>query len=314
MKPGESARLRFKTFDRKGLGKSMNCFSTGSGAEYGREAIEGCIRAKMKDKAKKLCLHFSDCLDSTNQEVRRLAGQGAPEGCIVVADAQTAGRGRRGRDWESPAGKNLYFSLLLRPTFSPQKAAMLTLVMAQAVVKGLCLTGKTALVSGKGGQPEIKWPNDIVVNGKKVCGILTELQLGGLSGAESRTDYVIIGVGINVGLQEFVPELCGKAACLKKEWGVDIAREELLAEILSAFFEEYEQFLSVLDLSFMKERYNSRLVNHNREVCVLEPKGNYRGTARGINEKGELLVERENGTVEAVYAGEVSVRGIYGYV
>ena len=129
-------------------------------------------------------------------------------------------------------------------------------------------------------------------------------------------DHVIVGVGVNVGKQNFAPELVDKATSLEDACGQAFDRSRLLADILEVFEEEYESFAAedaIADLKFFKEKYNACLVNRDREVCVLDPKGEYRGIARGINDTGELLVELQDGSLKEVYAGEVSVRGIYGY-
>lgn len=249
---------------------------------------------------------YFESIDSTNVQAGREAANGAESGTIVVADRQTAGRGRRGRTWESPAGRNLYFSLLLRPEIAVEKASMLTLVMALAVVRGLeksveAASGEAAL--------QIKWPNDIVLKGKKVCGILTEMSV-----RRNRIEHVIIGVGINVYQQEFAPELVDKATSLEAEWGQRLSRERLLGAILDAFEEYYDLFLQTGDLKMLRNIYNHKLVNLNREVRVLDPKGEFTGIATGINDRGELCVELSDGELVEVYAGEVSVRGILGYV
>lgn len=246
-------------------------------------------------------LLFFEETDSTNVQAQLAAMQGAADGTLVVAEKQTAGRGRRGRAWESPAVGNVYFTLLLKPDFAPEAAARLTLLMAYAVK---CAVEQYVPCA-------IKWPNDIVVEGKKVCGILTELRLEGTS-----IHHVVIGVGINVGKQEFAAELADKAIGLEdvcSDKGIIISRSQLIADVLKFFEKEYEAFKES-GLDAFIEKYNSCLVNKNREVCVLDPKGEYRGIARGINAQGELLVELADGTVNAVYAGEVSVRGVYGYV
>ncbi len=281
-------------------------------------------------------IFFYECTDSTNVRAKLLAegreGYGYPcsehgeshgdlgvsansdmpecrdgstraehHGTLVAADCQTAGRGRRGREWDSPAGKNIYFTLLLKPDFAPDKAPMLTLVMAMAVARG---------VEKIIGTPcSIKWPNDLVINGRKICGILTEMSV-----EQGRIAHVLIGVGINVNKQQFAPELVDKATDMETECGRSVSRQELLQTILEAFEEEYELFCKTCDLSGIRERYNACLVNSDREVRVLDPKGEYTGIARGINDVGELLVELPDGSVAEVYAGEVSVRGIYGYV
>ena len=242
-----------------------------------------------------------DVTDSTNVRAAVAAAEGAAHGTLVTAQAQTAGRGRRGRSWSSPAGVNLYFSLLLRPEFAPEKAPMLTLVMALAVLR--------AVRKECGDLCGIKWPNDLVIGGRKVCGILTELRL-----QQMQIEHVIVGVGINVKEQIFPEETADKATCLERETGKKIEKEILLESILEAFEECYEKFLETEDLSGLKEEYENCLLNKDAGVRVLDPQGEYEGIARGITPGGELLVETTGGQLREVYAGEVSVRGIYGYV
>lgn len=277
-----------------------------------KETILANIQTKQFGKS----VYFFACTDSTNVQAKLLAEEGAEHGSVVVADEQTAGRGRRGRGWDSPAGKNLYFTLLLRPDFAPDKASMLTLVMALAVAKGIERTfwHSKAQEGNKSCIQEcleigIKWPNDLVINGKKICGILTEMTL-----EQTRIKNVIIGVGINVEKQSFAAELVDKATALESECGQKLRKDKLLAEIMLAFEEYYEIFVKTCDLTGLQKEYNAYLVNCEKEVCVLDPKGEFRGIARGINSAGELLVEKKDRTITAVYAGEVSVRGIYGYV
>lgn len=248
---------------------------------------------------RKVC--FYDCIGSSNIEAKRLADEGAPHGTLVVADMQTAGRGRRGRSWTSPAGINIYYTLLLKPDFAPDKAPMLTLVMAHSVARAI--QEETGLEAG------IKWPNDIVVEGKKVCGILTEMSV-----EEDYIRNVVIGVGINVHEQTFAPELADKATCLDAVYGGRINRSRLLAAVMKAFEEDYGNFAAQGSLAALRDSYNALLVNMDREVCVLDPAGEYRGTAHGITDTGELIVELPDGGMREVFAGEVSVRGIYGYV
>lgn len=238
---------------------------------------------------------------STNDEIRRLADEGTLEGLLVLAEYQTGGKGRRGRSWVTPAGSAIAVSLLLRPEIEPQYASMITLIMGLAVAEGI--REYTNL------QAQIKWPNDVVINGKKVCGILTEMKMNGPEIA-----YVVVGTGINTGIDEFPEELQNTAASLHKLTGKEISRPELLAVCMERFEYYYGQFLQTCDLSQMMDTYNELLAGKNGQVRVLEPGNEYTGIARGINAAGELLVEREDGTIEAVYAGEVSVRGIYGYI
>lgn len=251
-------------------------------------------------------LIFFESTGSTNPDAKRLAEEGAPHGTTVVADRQTAGRGRRGRSWESPAGTSIYFTIVIRPRFVPDKASMITLVMALSVAEAIHeLTG---LHTG------IKWPNDIVVNGKKVVGILTEMSM---TPEMNEIQFLVAGVGVNVNqgrAEEFPEELRGTATSLKIESGRQFDRPELLAEILSRFEEDYETFERTLDLSGLQTRYEARLIGRNAVVRVLDPAGEYTGISRGITDTGELIVEKETGETVLVYAGEVSVRGLYGYV
>ena len=244
-------------------------------------------------------VHYEE-IDSTNTETRRLSLKGVEQGLVVMAEKQIAGKGRRGRTWESPAGENLYFSILLRPELSPQKAPMLTLIMAYSVAKVLLDEGLPV---------QIKWPNDLVLSKKKVCGILTEMHLQG-----SRVEDVVIGVGINVNTTKFPKEIQDKATSIYMETGNKLTRDLLLQKVLAEFQEQYEEFLNVQDLSLLKESYNQILINRNQEVMVLEPGGMYKAEALGINETGELVVKKADGDIESVFAGEVSVRGLYGYV
>lgn len=246
-------------------------------------------------------VRFYESLDSTNIEAKRLAESGAGHGTLVVAEMQTAGRGRRGHSWSCQAGANCYFTILLKPDLSPEKAPMLTLVMAHAVARGI--KRETGIDVG------IKWPNDIVIQGRKVCGILTEMSV-----ERDYIQYVVIGAGINVREQEFAPEIADRAIALDSVSGGRTDRSRLLAAVMAAFEEDYECFVGAGSLTPLKDSYNSLLVNRGREVCVAEPAGEYRGIATGITDTGELLVELPDKTVREIFAGEVSVRGIYGYV
>lgn len=264
-----------------------------------RERLAGQIEENTTWLARNL--FYYEETGSTNDDIKKMANESAENGTLVVADMQTAGRGRRGRTWISPKGESIYMSLLLRPGCMPNQASALTLVMALAVAEAI-----EELASGKSG---IKWPNDIVMNGKKVCGILTEMSL-----AQNAIDYVVIGVGINGNQSSFEEEIARTATSIALELGKKIERTELIGRILHYFEQEYAEYEKTWDVTGLADKYNQYLVNRQRQVRVLDPKGEYEGMALGINSQGELLVKRENGEIEEVYAGEVSVRGIYGYV
>lgn len=244
---------------------------------------------------------YRECVDSTNNWARRLAEEGAEEGTLVVTEEQTGGKGRRGRSWTASRGANIMMTLLLRPKIRPEHASRLTLLMAMAVAEGIQKV--TGLSAG------IKWPNDVVVGGKKVCGILTEL-----SAEVDYVNYVVIGAGINVNQEHFPEELSRIAGSLCQETGEHISRPELAAAVLLELERLYAIFLKTEDLVELYESYNLHCVNIGHEIRVLEPGKEYTGTTDGINARGELVVRKADGTVTEVYAGEVSVRGLYGYV
>lgn len=242
--------------------------------------------------------HFEE-IDSTNKKAKELGQDGCPHGTLVTADAQVAGIGRRGRSWSSEKNAGIYMSMLLRPEMETDKASMLTLVAAMAVEKALL---------NLQAECKIKWPNDIVLNKKKICGILTELTLKG-----QEIDFVVVGIGINVNNKEFPEEIKDTASSLSLELGRDIDRELLITEVWKQFDVYYKHFLQTKDITLFKEEYEGALVNKNTEVKVLDPLGEYTGIAEGVTNTGELIVNRD-GELTSVSGGEVSVRGIYGYV
>ena len=266
-----------------------------TGSIYNETTIADQIHTKWAGKT----VHFARETDSTNLWIKRLAKEGAPEGTLALAEFQSAGRGRLGRSWEVPEGTSVMMSILLRPKFEPQYAPTLTLVMGMAVAKA---------VKKLGFDVSIKWPNDVVVSHKKICGILTEMGV-----RDGKIDYAVIGVGINVNIREFPEEMADKATSLYLESGKEFDRSQIPGLVMEAFEEYYEKFAATCDLRGLKEEYESILANYNQPVRVLA-KEPYEGVARGITDGGELLVEKTDGTIATVSAGEVSVRGLYSYV
>ena len=246
-------------------------------------------------------IQYFDVTDSTNTQAKRLAEAGAPHGTLAVADRQTAGKGRRGRQWESPSGTGAWFSMVLRPEMNPANACMLTLIAGMAVAAGI----KEAV----GLEAGIKWPNDLVIGGKKICGILTEM-----STEAQDIRYVVTGIGINVNTVDFPKDIQNTATSLLRESGKAVRRSRIIGAVAKAFEYYYERFMETCDMSALRREYDEMLVNRDRQVTVLDPRGSYEGTALGIDEGGNLLVCRTDGSVISVISGEVSVRGIYGYV
>ncbi len=241
-----------------------------------------------------------DEIDSTNTKAKELAEQGYPSGTLVVADRQIAGRGRRGRSWDSPAGIGIFMTLLLKPDINPNNASMLTLVTALATAQ--------AISDVTGAEAKIKWPNDIVINGKKVCGILTEM-----SAQFDYINHIVIGIGINVHNESFPEEIRETASSLLLESGKRIHRADLIARFLERFEAGYAIFLQTEDLEGLMKDYNALLVNIQKQVRILDPKEPFEGKAIGITKRGELIVDTWESR-KLVSSGEVSVRGIYGYV
>ena len=242
-------------------------------------------------------VRYFDTLDSTNICAKRMAEEGAPNGTLVIADKQTAGRGRA---WETPKVTAIAMTLLMRPNLRPEKASMLTLVMGMAVTRAV-----NELYSLN---CQIKWPNDIVINGKKVVGILTEM-----SAQMDYVNHIVVGIGINVNNESFPEEIAQNATSLLLQSGKRVNRAALIEAVWEEFEHYYDRFMAYQDLRDLRKEYDASLANKGQKVRVLDPKEPFDGVAQGITDRGELIVD----TWEArklVSSGEVSVRGIYGYV
>lgn len=249
--------------------------------------------------------HF-EVTDSTNRRAGESAQKGCSHGALFTADRQINGIGRRGRSWESEAEAGIYMSIVLRPDIKPEIAPGLTLVAALSVAEAInAVWGQKEKHSAAA---SIKWPNDIVLNKKKICGILTEMFLQG-----TEIDYIVIGIGINVNNQSFPEQIKQTASSLFLETGIFFEKEMMIEAVWKQFEANYETFLRTGDLQGIKAGYERLLINQNERVKVLDPLGEYEGIAKGITNMGELIVETEQGICE-VAGGEVSVRGIYGYV
>lgn len=243
---------------------------------------------------------FYEEVDSTNTQAKKLADDPETNGLLIVTERQTAGKGRRGRAWESPKGSGIWMSMILKPDMAPTHASGLTLVAALAVTNAI--REMTCL------EAYIKWPNDIVVNGKKVCGILTEM-----STEMDDINHIVIGIGINVNTKTFPQDISEVATSLYMEQKAIINRSQLIANIVKQFEVLYHIYLKTCDLTHLVADYNSLLINVQKEVLILEGTDKYQGIALGVNQTGELLVQVGD-VVKTVVAGEVSVRGLYGYV
>ena len=248
-------------------------------------------------------LLWFDTIDSTNTRAKELAAQGAPHGTVLIADHQTGGRGRRGRSFHSPARTGIYMSVILRPNCPPAQLMHLTCAAAVAMCN--------AVEAAVGIPPGIKWTNDLVYGSRKIAGILTEL---GLS-PTGMVDYAIIGVGINCSQTEsdFPEDIRSIAGSLHTVTGKEIDRAKVAAAMMDAFFLMSEHLLT--EKQVILARYRERCITLGREVSIVKADGNIRhGTALDIDEEGALIVRFSTGLTEIVNSGEVSIRGMYGYV
>lgn len=251
-------------------------------------------------------LEYYDIIDSTNNVADNAGIRGEKTGFLAVADRQDAGRGSRGRNWISPSGYNIFMSIMVRPDILMENVSGLTLVMALSVAQAI--EEVAPLFRGKLG---IKWPNDVVLNGRKICGILTELH----PMPEGTSYYVVIGVGINVNQPGdlFSEEISNIAGSVFSETGQEVDRNRLIASCMKCFEENYEVYGKRSDMTDLKGAYELRLLNKGKQVKILDPKGEYTATADGITNKGALIITCIDGTTQEINAGEVSVRGLYGY-
>ena len=233
--------------------------------------------------------------DSTNRYLKELAVNGAKEGTVVIANQQSAGRGRLGRSFFSPGEKGIYMSILLRPEITLERSVLITSMAAVAVAR--------AIEQVCGLPAKIKWVNDIFLNNRKVCGILTE---AGINYEKGALEYAVLGIGINVGSMEFPEELRNIATSVSNECGFEISRDVLIDAVLS----ELEQWYRTLwDGSFLEES-KARSILLGKGILVIDetaPGGSYPAKAIDINELGNLIIERE-GKLQILNSGEVSIR------
>lgn len=244
---------------------------------------------------------YYETLPSTNTLAKHMAAQGATEGTVIIAGEQTAGRGRLGRSFSSKAGLGLYLSLILRPGCKPEKLMHLTCAAG--------LAAADAVEKAAGFRPGIKWANDLVYGGQKLGGILTELGFDG----QGNVAWAIVGIGVNClhKKEDFSPELGSIAASLAMVAGREIPPLDL-AKALTVQLEAMAKQLR--DAGAIMARYREKCVTLGREICVVRGEEKRYGTAVTVEDDGALLVRYTDGTTQTVASGEVSIRGMYGYL
>jgi len=252
-------------------------------------AIQGGLRTRWLGQR---FVHCFDVVGSTNREAHRLGQQGAPEGTVVIAEGQREGRGRLGRSWASPSGGGLYLSFILRPGCPPSGVALLTLVAGIAVA---------STVRAMGFEPQLKWPNDVLIADRKVAGVLTEALFH-----QGRVDFVVVGVGINVNteLEAFPGEVRDRATSLRVSGGRPVSRLLLLQRLLRRQEQWYELF-SAGALEKIIERWRRLDTTVGRVVEVILPQKRFVGVAEAVDDDGALLVRDKKGELVRVLAGDV---------
>lgn len=238
-------------------------------------------------------IYSFETIDSTNTFAKSLPQHKAPHGTIIIADEQTAGRGRMQREWISTKGKNLLFTLILYPEFGVEKVSLLPFAGALAVTDAIETV--TALSA------TCKWPNDVMINSKKVCGMLLETSTGG-----SPTPKIILGIGVNVNQEDFPEELRYKASSLKNESGIEVDRVRLLRKILEELENRYDQ-LSLFPPQQLLHDWRMKALLFGKKITVLESEFSFTATAIDVAEDGSLIIQTEDGQKKNIFAGDVNL-------
>ena len=246
--------------------------------------------------------HFFSELDSTNDRLKVMARQGAPHGTVLLADRQTGGHGRMGRTFLSPEGMGVYLSILLRPSCAPADLMHLTCATGVAMCEAVEQAARF--------RPSIKWTNDLVYGKRKLGGILTELGLNPKGGV----DYAIIGIGINCCQAEtdFAPEIRDIAGSLSMAAGREIDRSQVAAAMMDALCRMSGNLLS--GKAWLLDQYRKDCITVGQDISLLRGEEVRHGHAVDVDDNGALVVAFPDGSMEAVNSGEVSIRGMYGYV
>lgn len=248
-------------------------------------------------------IHWYDTIDSTNTRAKLLAQHNAPQGTVLVASAQTGGRGRLGRSFSSPQGMGVYLSVILRPQCPPDSLMHLTCAAAVAMCR--------AVQNVSGICPGIKWTNDLVIGRQKLGGILTELSVNPKTGL---VDFAIVGIGINCRQkkEDFPNQLREMAVSLSMAANADISPAPLAASMIDALYEMQQTLLS--EKASIMDAYRKNCITLGQDIQVIRPGQIQQGNAIALDDEGGLIVKLSDGSSQVVTSGEVSIRGMYGYL
>lgn len=242
-------------------------------------------------------IHF-ESIDSTNNYAKNIANE-AQNGTVVISEEQLSGRGRLGKQWNSKKHQGIWMSIILKPNIIPMNAPFITLIAGASIVNAL---------RGLGIDATVKWPNDIILNGKKICGILTEL-----SAEIERVNYIVLGIGINVKTMDFSEAILNVATSIKKE-GYDVSRVDIVRNILSEFEINYNKYVNNNDKKTTLDICKKHSAIIGKEIYTIKNNIKEKVKCIDINENGNLVVEDKGGNVKEIISGEVSIRGEHGYV
>ncbi len=248
-------------------------------------------------------IHHFHVTDSTNTQAKHMAASGAPNGTILIAEQQSGGRGRLGRQFFSPPGMGVYLSVILRPDCSPNQLMHLTCAAAVAACN--------AVEAAAGFRPDIKWTNDLVAGNRKLGGILTELSIDPKT---RRVEYAVVGIGINCCQSEadFDPSIRSMACSIHSVTGRQVDRILLICELIKALYAMDEGLLTQREAILNRYREGCRTLG--KEVSVVQGEQSRHAVALDIDPQGALIVRYADGSIQAVNSGEVSIRGLYGYI
>lgn len=242
-------------------------------------------------------IHF-DSIDSTNDYGKEIAGKEL-DGTVIISEEQTKGKGRLGRNWHSKSGEGIWMSIILKPNMIPYKAPFITLIAGASIVKSLNELGINTT---------IKWPNDVIINNKKICGILTEL-----SAEIERINYIVLGIGINVKTIDFSPEISDIATSLQKE-GYNLSRVDIVKNILEQFEKLYIEYVKndnkkeTIDIC---RKYSAVI---GKQIYTIRGENKELVTCLDLDENGNLIVKKDDGNIVRIMSGEISIRGTNGYI
>jgi len=245
-------------------------------------------------------LYTFDEIDSTNEMAKKYAASGKPEGTVVVAEKQLQGKGRLRRTWDSPKGQGIWVSVIIRPNILPTSAPQITFVLAVGMVR--------AMDKALGLKAEIKWPNDILINGKKVAGILTEL-----SAEIERIDYIVFGIGLNVNQkkEDFPEEFRNKAMSLSMALGQNVSRVKLLQAMLEELERTYHEYLEK-GFAYILKEWKANSCTLGKEVQIIMEGDKLEGKAVDLDQDGFLIIQDKNNQLHRIIAGDVSLRDAEG--